>query len=160
MKRERVVEDIMQKALRELPSVKRAYDIGLMEDSDRSGFDCSSDGIYLLDMTKLKTPSDWETNKSVMNDYGKKYSVPTLDVKRRLSAESVNEVTSFITSTPFVYEWNAEELRTTVPNEHIFQVLHQYVVLRVNIVLYICASEKAILYFVVIHVTDYFMSMD
>lgn len=88
-----------------------------------------------------------------MMDYlGNNYAVTTLEIKTRLSNTSVNEVTSFIICTPYVYEWNAEELRTIVPSEHLCQVLHQCVVTRYNTVLNVCASEPTITYCTMIHV--------
>lgn len=82
MKKGSVNEYSMQKALREPPFVKQTYDTGVMVDSERSGFACSSNCIDFLDMTKLTTPSDWEKNKSEMDDYGNKYAITTLEIKR------------------------------------------------------------------------------
>lgn len=53
-----------------------------MAGSDRRGFACSSNGIYYVGMKKLITPSNWETNKSVMDYYGKMYAISTPEIKR------------------------------------------------------------------------------
>lgn len=152
-------EDSVHMALRNLPYVNNRYDIRLMADSERSGSACSADGIALLNMKKIAAPSEWSSNKSLKDENGNTYAVSILQIKTRLSDASVNEVTQFIRSTPYVYNWNAQQLRPVVPNDHLCQLLDQCFILHVNMALYVCASETAILYCAAIHVPDYLVTM-
>lgn len=83
----------------------------------------------------------------------------TLEIKTRLSDAILNEAAPFIRSTPYVLKWNSQQLRPIVPNAHVCQLLHQCVVLCVNLVLYVCTSEISILYCLVIYVPVYLMTM-
>lgn len=90
---------------------------------------------------------------------GNSYAVWSLEIKMLLSDGSVNEVKPLVRTTPYVNEWNSAKIREVVPNEHLCQIIYQGSVLKLNIVLYFCASETAILYYAVIHIQDYLLNM-
>lgn len=82
MMRGSTTEDIVQKALCELPYVKKIFDVGLITCSERSGFACSPDVIDLLHMTKLEIASDMVSNNSVTDDNGNNYAMSTLEIEQ------------------------------------------------------------------------------
>ena len=74
----------------------------------------------------------------------------TVEVKMRVSDNSLSTVTCDQTVIPDIEKWDSEYVNCKVPGDHFLQILHQCVVLQVNIGIYVCSSETGIVFIVVI----------
>lgn len=78
------------------------------------------------------------------------YVLAALEIKTRVAASSVGKSSTLASANLIRYEIGDETCRKYVPKEPMVQVLHQLVVLRFGLALYVCASETGTMYIAII----------
>lgn len=104
----------VHKALLGMEFITGVYNIGLMNQKEKSGLACSADSVELLEMLKVTNTLYWTYTKYVTGTGCSKYAVCTVKIKTRLTDWGVNEISSNIRSTPYVFEWNYVETMSVI----------------------------------------------
>lgn len=141
-------ENAVLSALRAMQFVKGLFEVGMLALKDARYLACSPDALALINMQSF---DEWEGDgEGITNDAGEVVVCASVEIKTRVSPISLGEAVRLSSPDIVRCEVGDETFRKYVPREHMAQVLHQLVVLRLRFAIYVCAAETGILYTVII----------
>lgn len=132
-------ESAVLAALSSREFVKAIYECGMLSMGEENWISCSPDGVALIDLAKVGLSAE---NGPVFASVEIKTSVAMSSLDRAIGRATKDVVTCTVGDQIF---------RDNIPKEHIGQLILQMMVLKVNFVLYVAASEIGIMYLVVAH---------
>lgn len=123
-------------AIQELPFVVTLFSVGLFWPIICPHVACPPDGIALLDLSTTNGAEHWQSIKTVYTDIAKVAVAATVEIKTRITNNSLNSVARFARVELYTFKWSSAEVQDLVPRDYLCQVLHQCSVMNLNVVLY------------------------
>ena len=112
---------------------------------------CSPDGIALVDAQILQKFTE---EGHLVNQNGIPFVPATFEIKTRVASKSLNTALEQAAGDAVFCEVGDETFRKYIPESHTAQVLHQMMILDVNVAICLAAEETRILYAVYVHCSD------
>ena len=131
-------------ALSRRPFVKALYECGMLGMRGSDWLACSPDGVALIDASLLTFSEESLPSSGSL-------SLSSVEIKTSIARSSLDRALQRATMEIVCCNVGDATFREYVPEEHVGQILHQMVVLSVNYVVYVSASEGGIMYIVVVH---------
>ena len=128
-------------ALSNKPFVKALYKCGMLAKKEVDWLACSPDGVALIDVSSL----NFGTDSGEIEHHTEALSVSSVEIKTSISRTSLDRALQCATMEIICCNVGDNTFRKYIPAEHMGQVLHQMIVLSVNYVIYVSASEAGIM---------------
>lgn len=123
--------------------VKCIYECGMLGKKNETWLACSPDGIAIIDLSLLGMARDGVLDGQL--------AIASVEIKTSTAQSTLDRALSRATAEVVKCSVGDAKFKQYIPTEHIGQVLHQLVVLSVNYLIYISASEAGVMYTVVVH---------
>ena len=124
-------------------SVKSIQECGMLAKAGAEWLACSPDSIALIDT--------WELG---LEDSAEQLSLASVEIETSVSRSSMDRALSRARADVVTCTVGDAAFREYIPECHMGQILHQMVVLSVNLVVYVSAAEVGIMYIVVVRCTN------
>lgn len=139
-------EDMTISAIHGMPFVHAVYNCGILELKPDCSLAFSPDGIGFVTLVVMDTPEGWTPSKEIyFSDGVFSKTLCTVEIKTMVYSSTVVGVEETNIIEAYFGTINSPKIRKVDPDAHLCRILHQFVVLEVNLALYVCCSETILL---------------